>query len=74
MNVPTTGRPTEPTTSDDLAGKDGNAYAIMGTTKRLLLDAGASRAFVDAYLEEAQSGDYDHLLVTSIAFLDAGQE
>jgi hypothetical protein len=49
-----------------LVGLDGNAYAIMGRVMRALRDAGATKAQVDEYQEQATSGDYDNLLrVTS---------
>jgi hypothetical protein len=70
ITVPTDGKPTKPTTSDDLIGVDGNAFAIMGTTSRLLKRAGASQSFTIAYMNEAMSGDYDHLIATSVAYLD----
>lgn len=72
ITVPTEGRPTEDLCAELLMGVDGNAFAIMGETKRLLRDGGASPEYVSAYLAEAMSGDYDHLLATSAAYLEAG--
>lgn len=71
IDVPKEGRPTEPTTSDDLIGVDGNAFLIMGFVTGVLRRASASREFIAAYQAEATSGDYQHLLATSIAYLDA---
>jgi menaquinone-dependent protoporphyrinogen IX oxidase len=49
-----------------LVGQDGNAYAIMGRVARALREAGATKAEIDEYHEQATSGDYDNLLrVTS---------
>lgn len=70
IEVPTEGRPTEETSSDDLLGIDGNAFSIMGTTRKLLQRAGATKEFRDSYFTQAMSGDYDHLLAVSIAYLD----
>lgn len=72
--VPIEGRPTAPTSSEDLLGIDGNAFSVLGHTARLLRQAGASEAFKDAYMAEAMSGDYDHVLATSVAFLDATED
>lgn len=45
-----------------LSGNDGNAFMIMGSVRRALKKAGATKEQVDQYLEEATSGDYSHLL------------
>ena len=47
-----------------LVGLDGNAFVIMGTWRSNALRQGWSQEEVHAVLEEAQSGDYDHLLAT----------
>jgi hypothetical protein len=47
-----------------LVGLDGNAFVIMGTWRSNALRQGWSQEEVRAILEEAQSGDYDHLLAT----------
>lgn len=47
-----------------LSGEDGNAFAVLGKTRRALREGGATEAELDAFMEEAQSGDYDHLLRT----------
>jgi len=54
---------------DALVGVDGNAYSVMAAVSRFLKRAGASREYVDAYMAEAMSADYDHLLATSVAYL-----
>lgn len=71
ITVPTEGRQTEATSSSDLVGVDGNAFAIMAFTQRTLRRAGATPAFTEAYRAAASSGDYDHLIAVSVAFLDA---
>jgi len=53
-----------------LVGEDGNAFAIMGRVKRALRKAGADKEYIDKYMEESMSGDYDHLLVTAMKYAD----
>ena len=74
ISVPTNGRPTPESCSADLLGCDGNAFAIMGTTKQLLRHYGASKEYIASYLTEAMSGDYEHLLAASVAYLDSHEE
>ena len=54
----------------ELAGGDGNAFAILGRARRAAREAGWSREKIDAVLEEAMSGDYDHLLQTTMKYFD----
>ena len=59
---------TKPTVK--LIGQDGNACSIMGRVKKALMQAGADKEYVDKYLKEATLGDYDHLLVVSMEYVD----
>jgi hypothetical protein len=59
---------TKPTVK--LIGEDGNAFAIMGRVKKALRRVGADQEYIDQYLNEATSGDYDHLLVVSMKYVD----
>ena len=59
---------TKPTVK--LAGHDGNAFSIMGRVKKALVRSGADKEYIDQYLSEATSGDYDHLLVVSMEYVD----
>ena len=59
---------TKPTVG--LVGEDGNAFSIMGRVKKALRRAGADQEYIDKYLGEATSGDYDHLLVVSMEYVD----
>lgn len=54
----------------ELTGKDGNAFAILGAVKDALRLGGCSKEEVDLFVEEAMSGDYDHLLQTVMAWVD----
>jgi hypothetical protein len=51
-------------------GEDGNAFAVMGSVKNALRQGGADQEYIDKYLKEATSGDYDHLLVVSLEYVD----
>ncbi len=51
-----------PNVTVELVGHDGNAFSILGRVTRELRRAGVSDQEVQAYTDEASSGDYDHLL------------
>ncbi len=53
-----------------LVGEDGNAFSIMGRVKQALRRAGADKEYIDKYLNEATSGDYDHLLVVCMKYIE----
>ena len=53
-----------------LTGRDGNAFSIMGRVKRALMQNGADKEYIDQYLSEATSGDYDHLLFVSMEYVN----
>jgi len=53
-----------------LTGRDGNAFSIMGRVKQVLRRKGADREYIEKYLKEATSGDYDHLLSVSMEYVD----
>lgn len=48
----------------ELVGKDGNAFAVLGTVTRALRRAKVPQVEIDAFMTEATSGDYNHLLGT----------
>ena len=83
IKVPVSGRPEESPGSGNLVGVDGcsgnlvggdrNVFNVIGRTMALLRRAGATPEFIDAYTVEAESGDYDHAIRASIAYLDAGR-
>lgn len=50
----------------NLVGLDGNALAIMGAWDRAARREGWSQAEINAVLDDAKSGDYDHLLQVMI--------
>ena len=53
-----------------LVGKDGNAFAIIGRVKEAMRKAKVDTATVQAYQKEAMSGDYDHLLRTTMKYVE----
>lgn len=53
-----------------LTGEDGNAFAVLGNTRRALIRAGNMPAVVDAYIAQATAGDYDHLLQVTMMFAE----
>ena len=54
----------------NLIGKDGNAFSIIGKVRKALARAGADKEYVDKYQDEAMSGDYDHLLVVTMGYVE----
>jgi hypothetical protein len=53
-----------------LVGEDGNAFSIMARVRKALQRAKAPQEVIDAYFEEAKSGDYDHLLMTTMKYVE----
>ena len=60
-----------------LSGNDGNAFSVMGNVSRALKRAKdddgkriVSEKQIDQFIEEATSGDYDHLLQTCMKWVD----
>ena len=47
-----------------LEGEDGNAFSILGRVSRIAKQEGISKEEIKAFMDEAMSGDYDHLLRT----------
>lgn len=62
--------PRYPSIQVRLSGEDGNAFAILGSVLGALRSAGVVQAERDAFVAEAQSGDYDHLLQTCMRWVD----
>lgn len=53
-----------------LIGQDGNAFLILGKVKQALKIAGADKEYIDQYMSEATSGDYNHLLAVSMEYVN----
>lgn len=52
------------TVSLELVGLDGNAWSLMGAFSSQARREGWTREEIEAVLDEAKSGDYNHLLTT----------
>jgi hypothetical protein len=63
-------QPRYPQVQVQLSGEDGNAFAILGRTAAALRAAGVPQQEIDSFFAEATSGDYDHLLYTTMAWID----
>jgi hypothetical protein len=55
----------------ELVDHDGNAFAILGRVQREMRREGVPASEVSQFVEEATSGDYDHLLATCLRWVDA---
>lgn len=53
-----------------LTGTDGNAFAVLGKVAGEMRRAKIDQAEIDAFLKEAKSGDYTHLLATCMDWVD----
>ena len=51
-----------------LSGEDGNAFAILGKVQKALKAAGRPD-LARKYFAEATTGDYDHLLQTTMKYV-----
>lgn len=60
----------EPRPTVQLVGVNGNAYVIVGKVAKAMRRAGCSKEHIAAYKAEATSGDYDHLLATTMRYVD----
>ena len=54
----------------ELVGQDGNVFLILGKAARAAKRAGWSQEKIDKFMEEAKSGDYDHVLQTCMEYFD----
>lgn len=68
-NVTYSDDPKYPNVEVQLTGEDGNAFAIMGRVQDAMRKAGIDRTELHAYMTEATSGDYDHLLRTTMKWV-----
>jgi len=51
----------------ELVGQDGNAFAVLGAASKAMRQADIDKADIDEMMDEAMSGDYNHLLQTVMA-------
>lgn len=57
-----------------LVGINGNAYNIMGYVRDAMHDAKMSKDDINAYIKDATSSDYNHLLAVSCEMIDRVNE
>ena len=57
-----------------LVGINGNAYSIMGYVRVAMDDANMTNDDIDAYIKDATSSDYNHLLAVSCEMIDKVNE
>ena len=57
-----------------LVGINGNAYNIMGYVRDAMHDANMTNDDIDAYVKDATSSDYNHLLAVSCEMIDRVNE
>lgn len=62
--------PKYPDVHVQLTGNDGNAFMVLGLCQRAAKKAGLSEDVISAFMKEAQSGDYNHLLNTCMEWFD----
>ena len=54
----------------NLTGIDGNAFSVMGAVSKALRRNGVSSSEIQKFMDECNSGDYDHLLQTCMAWVE----
>lgn len=57
-----------------LVGLDGNAFYIMGTWKNAARRQGWNHEEIELVLNDAMSGDYNHLLQTIVKYTEDPDE
>lgn len=57
-----------------LVGINGNAYSIMGYVRDAMDDANMTNDDIDAYVKDATSSDYNHLVAVSCEMIDKVNE
>jgi hypothetical protein len=62
--------PKHPHITVQLTSHDGNAFAILGRCRKAARAAGLLDSEINAFVTEATSGDYDHLLHTAMRWFD----
>jgi hypothetical protein len=52
-----------------LTGEDGNDFNILGRVQSAMRKAKVDQSIIDEYIKEATSGDYNHLLATTLKYV-----
>jgi len=53
-----------------LIGEDGNVFFIIGKVRQALKRAGSDKEYIDKYVKEATSNDYNHALYITAKYVD----
>jgi len=56
-----------------LIGEDGNSFSILGRVSKALKRSGQPEAAAE-YLKRATEGDYDHLLMVTLEYVDESSD
>jgi hypothetical protein len=59
-----------PYVSVELTGSDGNAFSILGKVTRAMRKHGILHEEIEAFMAEATTGDYDHMLRTCMKWVN----
>lgn len=59
-----------PDVTVQLTGEDGNAFFIIGRIRQALRRHGVPQEEIEAFCEEAMSGDYNHVLNTAMRWVE----
>lgn len=59
-----------PEVSVRLVGTDGNAFAVLGKVRSALKKGGATADDLTAFMADATSGDYGHLLAVCMRWVN----
>ncbi len=62
--------PKYPDVEVQLSGEDGNAFVIIGRCRQAMRRADLPAAEIQAFTDEAKSGDYDNVLRTAMKWFD----
>ena len=62
--------PKYPNVTVQLTGEDGNAFFIIGRVSKELRRAGVPSLDIEAFTNEAMSGDYNNVLQTCMRWVD----
>lgn len=63
-----------PDISVKLVGEDGNAFSILGRVKNAMCRANVETDQIDTYLNDAMSGDYNHLLQVTMETVSCDED
>ena len=53
-----------------LTGIGGNVFLVLGIVMKALSKAGADREYVNQYMEETMSADYNNLLAVTMKYVN----